>query len=85
MLFLTHDATATSQIGWTTDEGRTHAAHNLLLAQAYENLSKRRLKRLDLGTVDTINAPALARFKIGACATIRPLGSTWAALPLWRS
>ena len=85
MLFLTHDATATYQIGWTTDEGRTHAAHNLLLAQAFKNLSKQRLKCLDLGTVDTINAPALARFKIGAGATIRPLGGTWAALPLWRS
>jgi hypothetical protein len=85
MLFLCHGSAATYQIGWTNAEGRSHAAHNLLLAQAVEILSKRGLKRLDLGIVDTENAPALARFKIGTGAAIRPLGGTWAALPLWRA
>jgi len=84
MLFLFHGGAATYQIGWTTDDGRRHAAHNLLLSQAVKKLSEREIKRLDLGAVDTVNAPDLARFKIGTGAIIRPLGGTWAALPLWR-
>lgn len=85
MLFLCHGAAATYQIGWTTADGRNHAAHNLLLAQAVKNLRKRGIERLDLGAVDTVNGPDLARFKIGTGATIRPLGGTWAALPLWQT
>jgi hypothetical protein len=36
---------------------------------------------LDLGTVDTENAPGLARFKIGSGAQIRSLGGTWLRIP----
>jgi hypothetical protein len=39
---------------------------------------------LDLGTLDTQNAPGLARFKLGSGATAQLLGGTWARLPGWR-
>lgn len=84
MLFLIHGQAATYQIGWTNDIGRAHAAHNNILAQAVEILQQRGILRLDLGIVDTVNAPDLARFKIGSGAKVRPLGGTWMALPQWR-
>lgn len=84
MLFLCHGRTATYQIGWTDDIGRSSAAHNNILSQAIEILKERGIIRLDMGIIDTVNAPDLARFKIGAGAKARPLGGTWAALPLWR-
>lgn len=84
MLFLVHGSTATYQIGWSNDIGRAEASHNAILAQAFEILKQRGIFRLDLGIVDTVNTPHLARFKIGTGATVRPLGGTWLSLPIWR-
>lgn len=82
MLFLIHGSTATYQIGWANAKGRDFCAHQRLLTEASVHLKSRAVQRLDLGTIDTVNTPGLARFKIGAGATVRPLGGTWAALPL---
>ena len=81
MLFVNHGRTATYHLGWTSAAGRAFGAHNAVLAQASDYLARRDIVRLDLGNVDTVNAPGLARFKIGTGANIRPLGGTWVRLP----
>lgn len=85
MIFLRNGQTITYQIGWTDAVGRAHNAHQLLLHEAIETFVKRKLSRLDLGTVDSVNNPGLTRFKVRAGATLRPLGGTWIAWPRWRS
>ena len=81
MLFLVHGTAATYQIAWTNAQGRANCAHHLLLHHAATTLCARGVARLDLGTIDTVNAAGLARFKIGAGAQVRQLGGTWGALP----
>ena len=81
MLFLAHPPVATYHIGWSAQEGRRSNAHHHLLMAAADHFADAGLQRLDLGTVDTENAPGLARFKIGAGATVRPLGGTWLRIP----
>lgn len=85
MLFLQHDKTVTYQIGWTGPIGRAHNAHQLLLHETAQNLITDGVEKIDLGTVDSVNAPGLARFKARSGATLRPLGGTWIAAPRWRS
>lgn len=82
MVFLIHGSVATYHLGWTGSVGRAFAAHTALLARAGDDLAARGVMRLDLGTVDTVTAPGLARFKIGSGARVRPLGGTWVRLPL---
>lgn len=64
MLFLLHNHVATYQICWTGPMGRSTGAHNRLLAETVDHLTAKGFHRLDLGTVDTANAPGLARFKL---------------------
>lgn len=81
MLILLHRPVATYHIGWSGELGRKHSAHNLALWTASEWLARKGYTRLDLGSVDTENAPGLARFKIGSGARVRALGSTCLHLP----
>lgn len=81
MLILRHPPTASYHIGWTGPDGRAHSAHNLLLWQAANWLADQGCLRLDLGAVDTVNAPGLARFKLGVGAKMRQLGPTMLCLP----
>lgn len=81
MLFLVHGRIGTYHLGWSSAQGRKHAAHHLLLENAVEHLVTHGVLRLDLGTLDTVNAPGLARFKIGTGAKIRSLGGTWVRVP----
>lgn len=74
MLFLVHGSTATYHLGWTNDTGREHSAHNLLLWEACSLLAERGVRQLDLGGVDTLSNPGLARFKIGSGGRV----VTWA-------
>ena len=80
MMFLRHGSTATYHIGWSNAQGRAAHAHNLLLWRAAERLSSKGVKTLDLGTLDTVNAPGLARFKLGTGAMPHRLGGTWVTL-----
>ena len=80
MMFLLHGTTATYHIGWSNDEGRATHAHNLLLWQAASMLAAQGVRLLDLGTLDTENAPGLARFKLGTGARPQRLGPTWLSL-----
>lgn len=77
MLFLRHGPTATYFIGHSTQTGRDLNAHNLLLAQAADWLSEHGADLLELGQLDTENAPGLARFKLGIGAEAKELGGTW--------
>ncbi|WP_238366178.1 GNAT family N-acetyltransferase [Mesobacterium pallidum] len=77
MLFLRHGQSATYQVGHTTEAGRALHAHSLLLSRAADWLADHGTDWLDLGTLDTVNAPGLARFKLGAGASPYRLGGTW--------
>jgi hypothetical protein len=81
MLFLRHGQSATYHIAHTTDAGRKADAHRLLLWDAMNRLAAEGRTRLDLGTVDTLTSPDLARFKLGTGATARPLGGSFLAIP----
>ena len=64
MLFLIHGSRATYHVGWTSEEGRTNAAHNLILWTAMKELKARGVKVLDLGGVNTQSGAGIARFKL---------------------
>lgn len=81
MAFLLHFPVATYHAGWSGPQGRRNSAHHALLWQAANWLSDHGFTRLDLGSVDTENAPGLARFKIGSGARVRRLGPTMLRLP----
>ncbi|MCP3972752.1 MAG: GNAT family N-acetyltransferase [Rhodobacteraceae bacterium] len=84
MLFLDHDPGVTYQIGWTSDQGRDVSAHHLLLWRAMQDFARAGRRRLDLGTLDTVSTPGLARFKLGAGAEARKLGAAGIVLPMLR-
>ncbi|MFZ3582549.1 GNAT family N-acetyltransferase [Loktanella sp. DJP18] len=84
MVFLRHGAAATYQIGWSGARGRSLRAHHALLIHASRRFAALGVTELDLGTLDTENAPGLARFKLGSGAVARQLGGTWVRLPGWR-
>ncbi len=65
VLFLRHGATATYQIGWTTEDGRATHAHNLLLWRGLGALKRMDVAHLDLGGLDDADAPGAAHFKQG--------------------
>lgn len=64
MLFLVHGRRATYHVGWTSDEGRANAAHNLILWTAVKELKARGVDLLDLGGVNTQSGAGIARFKL---------------------
>lgn len=81
MLFLDHAPGASYQIGWTGPEGRAASAHHLLLWRAMRHFARAGRKRLDLGPLDTVTAPGLARFKLGTGALPRFLTGTGLIVP----
>jgi hypothetical protein len=81
VLILRHGATASYHIAQASDLGRAHSAPAALLWAAAEYCAGKGHVRLDLGPIDTRNAPGLARFKLGSGAVARPLGGTWLWLP----
>lgn len=64
MLFLIHGRRATYHVGWTSDDGRANAAHNLILWTAMKELKARGVVQLDLGGVNTQSGAGIARFKL---------------------
>lgn len=80
MLFLRHGTTVSYHIGWTGPEGRAASAHNLILAHAAEKFANEGASFMNLGLLDTENAPGLARFKLGVGAQPIETGGTWISL-----
>ncbi len=64
ILILCHGSSATYQIGWSLDEGRKVAAHNLLLWQAVCTLKAKGIKDFDLGGFND-DAEGIKKFKQG--------------------
>ncbi|KMK66982.1 GNAT family N-acetyltransferase [Puniceibacterium sp. IMCC21224] len=77
LLILRHGSMATYHIGHSAEDGRKTNAMNLLLWQAMLWLSGQGVTRLDLGMINTQDAPGLARFKLGTGAARHRLGGTW--------
>lgn len=67
-LFFVHGQSATYQLGWSSDEGRQHCAHHLLLWQARDILKKHGITSLDLGGVNDESAAGVKKFKEGTNA-----------------
>lgn len=63
VLFLLHGQSATYQVAWTSDDGRSLHTTNRLLWEALLGLKEMGFTSLDLGGVDPINAPGIAHFK----------------------
>ena len=80
MLHLQHGNSATYLIGWSDQTGRDHCAHNLLMWQAMGKLASVGVHQLDLGSINTLSAPGLARFKLGTGAIPHRTGGAWAKL-----
>lgn len=66
MLFLLHGHSATYHIGWSSDEGKAHNAHNLLLWEALLRLKEAGICWLDMGGVNDKDGEGILRFKRGA-------------------
>ncbi|SFD81190.1 GNAT family N-acetyltransferase [Roseivivax sediminis] len=81
-LLLVHGRRATWQIGVTRPAGRAVSAMNAVLWQAMCWAAARGLHEIDLGTVDTVTAPGLARFKLRTGAAPVALGGTWLLHPV---
>ena len=58
-------AGATYQVGWSTDEGKSVAAHNLLLWNAIGVLKERGIRYFDLGGANDETAQGVKKFKQG--------------------
>ncbi len=79
-LFLRHGNTASYHIAQSSPEGRQSGAARLVLWQAFRDLAQTGVAQIDLGLIDTENAPGLARFKLGSGAQAHRLGPTVLAL-----
>ena len=65
IVLVRHGSSATYFISWSGEAGREVNAHNLLLWRAIEVLKKDGVRWFDLGGVDAVHAPGIARFKLG--------------------
>lgn len=81
MLFARHGTRATYHIGWSGAAGRAVSAHHAALMAAAEALAQAGVTEIELGPLDTVNSPGLARFKLGSGARVQRLGGSWIALP----
>ena len=79
-LFIRHGNTATYHIAHNTDTGRLLSAGRLALWRAFTDFTKQGIAEIDLGIIDTENAPGLARFKLGTGAIAQRLGPTVLAI-----
>lgn len=81
ILILRHGQGATYHIAHATPTGKALSAHNLLIWEAMTWLAAKGCTQLDLGLINTEEAPGLARFKLGTGAHLSPLGGTWLLWP----
>jgi len=81
MCFVVHGQSASYHLAWGSEAARAVGVHQLMLVRAAEALWAEGVRWLDLGSLDSDRAPALARFKLGTGATLRRLGATCLVLP----
>ncbi len=81
MCFVRHGRGATYHMGWASDLARLRAVHGVMLWQAALALRAEGVETVDLGLVNHVAAPGLARFKLGTGAVMQALGATVLVLP----
>ena len=64
-MFFLHGNTSTYLVGYNSISGRENYAHNYLIWNAISYLKKSNYKFLDLGGIDNLNTPGIAKFKNG--------------------
>lgn len=79
-LFLRHGNTASYHLAHNSARARQNSAQRLLLWHAFQALAAQGIAEIDLGPIDTENAPGLARFKLGTGAKARRLGPSVLAI-----
>lgn len=65
MYFWIHGTSATYQIGWSNDEGRSHSAHYAMMWRAIQHLKDKSVDWLDMGGIQPDTAEGVTRFKKG--------------------
>lgn len=81
MCFVRYGASATYHMAWAGQAARDGAVHGLMLWRAALALRAEGVRWLDLGSINTEQAPGLARFKLGTGAVVRRFGPTMLVLP----
>lgn len=76
-LLVRHGSSATYFIGWSGDTGRNVNAQNVLLWRAIETLKKDGVRWFDLGGIDAVHAPGIARFKLGLGGDVTTLAGSY--------
>ncbi len=80
-LYLLHGNTASYFISWTGEAGRKQGAGHWLLYQAAQHLREKGIRHIDLGQIDTVHQPGLARFKLGTGADILQFPGFYMRMP----
>jgi Acetyltransferase (GNAT) domain len=81
MCFVRHGTWATYHVGWGSDAAKGRGVHGVMLWQAALALRAEGVQTIDLGDVNTDDAPGLARFKLGTGAALVSVGKTAWVLP----
>lgn len=81
MAFVVEAGSAHYHLSWANPEAKAKGIPTLLLATAAAALQAEGVQHLDLGSVNTKDAPGLARFKLGTGASLKRLGHTMLVLP----
>ena len=72
-----HRCSATYFVGWSGDTGRSVNAQNVLLWRAILTLKKDGVRWFDLGGIDAVHAPGIARFKLGLGGDVTTLAGSY--------
>jgi hypothetical protein len=81
MCFVRHGTWASYHLGHTSPLAREAGAHGVMLWHAAQDLRAEGVETLDLGDVNTEDAPGLAHFKLGTGARLCALGPLCWVLP----
>lgn len=84
ILLQRHGRSATYLLAATSERGRLLRANHLLLWRAVMLLKEQGVQALDLGGLDTVRAPGLARFKLGLGGEVVTLAGTFLGTPVTR-
>lgn len=80
IVLIRHGAAATYLIGWNGDEGRKLKANNFLLWNGILEMQRQGTQWFDLGGIDEVNTPDIARFKQGMNGETYQLIGEWCNL-----
>ncbi|MEZ5866231.1 MAG: GNAT family N-acetyltransferase [Geminicoccaceae bacterium] len=84
VLLARHGRAATYYAGVTTAAGRRLRAHHILLWEGVLRLQRAGCTALDLGGIDTVTSPGIARFKLGLGGTPLTLAGSYLVAPRLR-